>query len=236
MLTMLHLMREGTDMFRKRVLLIIITLFTLYCLNDKIVSAESKTSKPTDIQIQSSGNNLDDFIPEDWKLVSKVKGDLNKDKLKDIAAVIEYTGDYTDNEEEEGIGKPRVLFIILQKKDGSFKLAVQSANLIMREGEGGILGDPFDGIEYNRGSVVISFYGGSAWRWGYTYRFRYQNKDWYLIGKTELSENVNTGESKIIDTNCITGHQIITSVDPKGKKKVLTHNIGKKQLKKLIDF
>ncbi len=220
-------------MFRKRVLLIIITLSFLYCLNNKVVSAESKISNPTDIQIQASGNNLDDFIPKDWKLISKVKGDLNKDKLKDIAAVIEYTGNYMDDEEERG--KPRVLFIILQKKDGSYKLAVQSANLIMREGEGGVFGDPFDGMVYNKGTIVISFYGGSAWRWGYTYRFRYQNKDWYLIGKTELSENVNTGESKIIDTNCNTGNQIITSVDTKGKK-VVTHNIGKKQLKKLIDF
>ncbi|WOO37317.1 hypothetical protein R2R35_02150 [Anaerocolumna sp. AGMB13020] len=220
-------------MFKKRVLFIIITFSFLYCLNDKVVSAESK-SKPTDIQIQASGNNLDDFIPKDWKLISKVKGDLNKDKLKDIAAVIEYTGNETDDEEDRG--KPRVLFIILQKKDGSYKLAVQSANLIMREGEGGVFGDPFDGMVYNKGTIVVSFYGGSAWRWGYTYRFRYQNKDWYLIGKTELSENVNTGESKIIDTNCNTGNQIITSVDTKGKKKVVTHNIGKKQLKKLTDF
>lgn len=217
--------------FRKIILLILL----VFCFNSTDVLAANSTNKPEDIKLEKSGESLDDFIPEDWKLISKVKGDLNKDKLKDIAAVIEYTGE-SDSDDVEWTGQPRILFVIFKQKDGTYKLSIQSSNVIMRSGEGGVFGDPFDGIKYSRGSILVSSYGGSAWRWGFTYRFRFQNHGWYLIGETEFSENINTGESETIDTNCLTGKRITTTVDENGKKKVVTSNIGKQDLKKLIDF
>lgn len=222
-------------MYNKKIIVILL-IFLVFFYNSNDVAAANITDKPEDTIIKSSGKSLKDFIPKDWKLISKVQGDLNKDKLKDIAAVIEYSGEYNASDEEEMSGKPRILFIIFKTKDGTYKLSVQSATIIMREGMGGVFGDPFDGMEYSRGSIVISFYGGSSWRWGYTYRFRYRNKGWYLIGETDETYNTNTGESETIDTNCMTGKQITTSIDINGKKDVVTRNIGKKKLKMLIDF
>lgn len=223
-------------MHHKRVIKIMFLVLLVFCVNRTDVLAANNTNKPEDTAINSSGRSLSDFIPKDWKLISKVQRDLNKDKLKDIAAVIEYTGEYHASDEEEMSGPPRILFIIFQEKDGTYKLSVQSATLIMRSGEGGVFGDPFAGMEYSRGSIVISLYGGSSWRWGYTHRFRFQNKGWYLIGETDETSNTNTGESEIIDTNCLTGKQIITTIDANGKKKVVSHNIRIKKLKKLTDF
>lgn len=221
-------------MYKKRIIITFLLLLA-FCVNSKFVLAANKSSKPEDIQIKSSGNSLEDFIPKDWKLISKVQGDLNKDKLKDIAAVIEYSGEYVDNDYTE-FGQPRIFFVIFQKKDGTYKLSVQSDHLIMKAKEGGVYGDPFEGMEYRRGTVVVSLYGGSNWRWGYTYIFRFQNKDWYLIGKTEVSEYTLTGESTTVDINCLTSKKITTSIDKNGKKKIETQKVRKKKLEKLIEI
>ncbi|SHO45073.1 hypothetical protein [Anaerocolumna xylanovorans] len=223
-------------MHNKRFIKIMFLILLVFCFNSNDVLAANNTNKPEDTLIKSSGKSLSDFIPKDWKLISKVQRDLNKDKLKDIAAVIEYTGEYNASDEEEMSGPPRILFIVFKKKDGTYKLSVQSASLIMRAGEGGVFGDPFAGMEYSRGSIVVSLYGGSSWRWGYTHRFRFQNKGWYLIGETDETYNINTGESETIDTNCLTGKQIITTIDINGKKNVVSHNVGIKKLKRLIDL
>lgn len=220
-------------MYFKRILCISILLLLVSFFNNNIVLAAETTSNPESIKIKTTGNSLNDFIPKDWKIISKAVGDLNNDKLIDIAVVIEYTIDHKTNDDEEWTGQPRILFVIFKNKDGTYKLSVQSANIIMRSDEGGVYGDPFEGIEYSRGSIVISSYGGSAWRWGFTDRYRFQNNGWYLIGKTELSEYTLTGESETIDTNCLTGKQIITTVDKNGKKKVVTRNVGKQKLSKI---
>ncbi|WFR55204.1 hypothetical protein QA584_16505 [Anaerocolumna sp. AGMB13025] len=221
-------------MFKKK-LIISFLIFLVFCVNGKTVLAANNTEKPDNIKIKSSGKSLEDFIPKDWKIISKVQGDLNKDKRKDYAVVIEYAGVYTDADTIVS-GQPRIFFVIFKQKDGTYKLSVQSNNLIMRSGEGGIYGDPFEGIEYSRGSVVVSLYGGSSWRWGYIFRFRYQDKDWYLIGETDLSGYTITGESATVDTNCLTGDQITTTIDKNGKKKVVTKKIEIKKLEKLSDF
>ncbi len=220
---------------KNKMITVILLIFLVFYFKSNDVSAANVKNNPEDTKINSSGKSLNDFIPKDWKLISKVQGNLNKDKLKDIAAVIEYTGEYNDDEAEMS-GKPRILFIIFKTKDGTYKLSVQSATIIMREGTGGVYGDPFDGMEYSRGSLVINFYGGSSWRWGYTYRFRYQNKGWFLIGETDETYNINTGESETIDSNFLTGKQITTSINKNGKKEVVTRKIEKKKLKKLINF
>ena len=35
--------------------------------------------------------------------------------------------------------------------------------------------------------LIVSHYGGSAWRWSITDKFRFQDNDWYLIGETKNS-------------------------------------------------
>lgn len=221
---------------RKKLIKVMLLTFFAFCLNSNAVLAESNTDKPEDTILNTTGKKLSDFIPKDWKIISKVQGDLNKDKRVDIAAVIEYTGEYNASDEEEMSGKPRILFVVFKNKAGTYKLSVQSSTIILRAGQGGVFGDPFVGIEYSRGSIVVSSYGGSSWRWGYTYRFRYQNKGWYLIGETTQTHNTHTGETEIIDTNCLTGKQIITKSDITGNEKNVTQNIGKKKLKNLLDF
>lgn len=201
-------------------------------INSKI-SLEFTLAEPENIEISASGKTLDDFIPKNWKLIDKAEGDLNNDNLKDIAAVIEYTVEHKSD--KEWFGQPRILFIIFQNNDGTYKLSIQSSEVILSADMGGVYGDPFAGIKYSRGSIVISSYGGSVWRWGFTNRYRFQNDGWYLIGMTELSEYIHTGESETIDTNCLTGEQIVTTIDENGEETVVTQTTGKQKLAKLKD-
>ena len=201
-------------------------------INSKI-SLEYILAEPENVKINTSGKSLNDFIPKNWKLIDKAKGDLNNDNLEDIAAVIEYTAEHKSD--KEWFGQPRILFIIFQNNDGTYELSIQSSEVILRSDMGGVYGDPFAGIKYSRGSIVISSYGGSAWRWGFTSRYRFQNDGWYLIGMTELSEYIHSGESENIDTNCLTGEQIITTIDKNGEETVDTQTIKKQKLEKLGD-
>lgn len=189
-------------MLCKRIVSVILFILIVFCFNNYSVLAAETTNKPENIKIKAVGKSLNDFIPKNWKLINKAEGDLNKDRLKDIAAVIEYTVEHRQNDNEERFGQPRILFIVFKNSDGTYKLSVQSSTVIMRADEGGIFGDPFVGIKYSRGSIVISSYGGSSWRWGFSSRYRFQKDGWYLIGLTELSEYTHTGESTTIDTNC----------------------------------
>lgn len=210
---------------------------------DSITAAESgaggrKTQAPSRAR---GSQTLEDVIPEDWTELRgydgepvRVAGDLNKDGIKDAATVIEKAAPAGEEAPE------RALLIAFGKPDGSYKLSVIADGVLLRADEGGVWGDPFDGLEINRGSLVVSEYGGSNWRWYNRYRFRYQDGDWFLIGMTsgtyfnggEEPEEQATEE----DYNLLTGDYIIKGQDENGKAYVEKGNRGKKPLVKLRDF
>lgn len=178
------------------------------------------------------GESINAFIPKGWKLIRETSGDLNKDGLEDIAGVIELDKAYEKNLEG---APPRILFIAFKEK-GAYHLSIQTDKAILRSDMGGVFGDPFDNISVNRGSILITFYGGSNYRWGQVYRFRFQNNEWYLIGATIYYRFTGTGEESNEDYNLLTGKMIETTVDESGKKQEETINRGKKELVNLLDF
>ncbi|BDX37799.1 hypothetical protein CYCD_11540 [Tenuifilaceae bacterium CYCD] len=40
-------------------------------------------------EVKTLGESIKDFVPENWKVLQLKKGDLNKDKVEDIAVVIQ---------------------------------------------------------------------------------------------------------------------------------------------------
>lgn len=179
--------------------------------------------------------DLSTFVPEGWHLLDSIEestviGDLNKDEIQDIAFVIERTA--TESE-----APPRMLIIIKGNKDNSYSLLVKVEKAILRADEGGIMGDPFMGLGIDRGSLLISHYGGSAWRWGNTYRFRYQEDGFYLIGATEDWFHAVSGAGRIYeDINLLTGDYIRIETDDNGVEKKIKSNRGRKKLVNLVDF
>ena len=180
----------------------------------------------------TQGESIDSFIPDGWKLIRETSGDLNKDGLEDITGVIELDKAYEKNIED---APPRILFIAFKEKD-AYHLSIQTDKAILRSDMGGVWGDPFDNISVDRGSILITFYGGSNYRWGQVFRFRFQNNRWYLIGATIYSSLIETGEESNEDYNLLTGKMIKTTIDESGKKQEETINRGKKELVNLLDF
>ncbi len=182
--------------------------------------------------IPTKGKDLKGFIPEGWKIKSSVEGDLNKDSLPDIAAVIE-------KEDDTDSSFPRILFVLVQDKDKSYTLTVKTATAIMKANEGGVWGDPFETISVDRGSILLRFYGGSNWRWYKHYRFKFQEDGWYLIGATLGSFFTGTTTEENADEedyNLLTGDYVIKKADEKGNVNTTKDNRGVRKLLNLKEF
>lgn len=193
--------------------------------------------------LPTSGPKIETFVPKGWHILEKVEGDLNKDNLPDIAAVIEADKPVKNLKETDNDQQPRILFATFKQTDGSYKLSIQSNESILLSNEGGVFGDPWAGLVIERGTLLVQFYGGSSDRWGYDYRWRFQNEDWFLIGATYTSSSTHDNSFKKYDFNLSTGAVELTQgaalEDEKAKNpkdKVSRFNVGKKPLLKLKTF
>lgn len=202
-------------------------------------SSLDKRQDPDNKDTNQNAKDILSMIPVGWHILEKVKGepakvegDLNKDGIPDIAVVIE---GITKTEE----AAPRALIIAFGNKDKTYSLSIKAEKAVLRANEGGVWGDPFERISIERGSVLLSYYGGSNWRWYSSYRFRFQDKDWYLIGATLGSYFTGTTTQENADEedyNLLTGDYIIRKADEKGNLNTTKGNRGIRNLVKLKDF
>jgi hypothetical protein len=203
----------------------------VYILNIISNSIPSVDIDPTD--------EIKGLIPKGWHILegatedaAQAKGDLNKDGITDIVAIIE--GPPITKEVPS-----RTLIIALGNEDGTYTNSITADKAVLKNDEGGVFGDPFDSITIDRGSVLLKFYGGSNWRWYYSYRFRFQDNDWYLIGATLGSyfngdRTMDNADEE--DYNLLTGDYIIQTVDENGNVITETGNRGARKLIPLKDF
>lgn len=156
-------------------------------------SAEKSENERVDVSAPTDGENtpeeekaqvnLKDLkipIPKKYELLDSVCGDLNNDNIPEL--VVAYTTALKDEME----GNKRTLCIYHLKND-QWELWKQSKSALLGSKDGGMMGDPFGGIEISKGVLSISHYGGSSWKWGYTDKYRFQNNDFELIGLESLN-------------------------------------------------
>ncbi len=184
--------------------------------------------------------DIDNLIPSGWSLFqiregepAKAEGDLNKDGISDIAVIIEKNTTTADE------APPRSLMIAFGTENNGYSPSIIADQVLLTADEGGVWGDPFESLTIHRGSVLISEYGGSNWRWYNKYRFRYQDDDWYLIGATfgEYHTLTNTLENADEqDYNLLTGDYIVRYTDENGKVHTEKGNRGKNELVTLREF
>lgn len=193
-------------------------------------------------KIPVKGNVINDFIPEGYDTLATTKGDLNKDNIEDYVLVLKSTEEDKENPPET----PQRILLVLLQSSGGLALAAKSDSAILCKDCGGIFGDPFEGISITKGVLSVSHYGGSAWRWGSTYKFRYQQNDFYLIGETthsywnvSMCEKLNEfAATHYKDVNLLTGAYVEKKVSEEGCK-LLINKKGKQKvqpLKKLNVF
>ena len=183
--------------------------------------------------LPQTGAKAEAFLPKGWHVLEKAEGDLNKDNISDLAVVMEADKEVHNLKEAENDQKPRILMAAFKQADGMYKLSVQSNKSVMLSNEGGVMGDPLAGLVIERGTLLVQFYGGSADRWGFDYRWRFQNNGWFLIGATYTTSSMNTNKANTYDFNLSTGAAEHTSgpflEEDNGKttpQKVRKFNIG----------
>ena len=173
-------------------------------------------------QLPLTGGALQEWVPAGWRILAQAQGDLTKDGVEDVAAVIERAEPAEhvpgcDKWRDRSSAAPRTLIVLTADGSGGFRLAAENRTIVLRADEGGVMGDPFSSLEILRGTVVLQHYGGSAWRWGQTYRFRQQDGGWFLIGYTDDSHHTVSRYQRQYDFNPLTGKVKISTTGPDGE-------------------
>ena len=127
------------------------------------------------------------FVEAGTKAIAVERGDLNGDGREDFILVLEKENPAKD--EYDMPKNQRPLLILTRGADGKLTLAKRNERIIMCSECGGVFGDPFEGVTVGRNTFTAEFYGGSAWRWKYSYKFNYSriDKTWQLVRAEEIS-------------------------------------------------
>jgi uncharacterized protein len=176
-------------------------------------------------------HTAESLIPSGWRILQSAQGDLNQDKRDDVAMVL-----IQPQEEEEQMDHERMLLVLLQQPDGSFQKAAETSKAILCRGCGGVYGDPLESIAIDNGALVITHYGGSRDRWGYVHRFRLQDGDWYMTGRTETYHDTLSQKSETTDENLLTGEMVVDRVSEEGAQTTEKLEMGKEELPLLSTF
>lgn len=171
------------------------------------------------------------FVETGTKAIAAERGDLNGDGREDFILVLEKESPAKD---EDGFpSDQRPLLILLRGADGGLTLAKRNERIVMCSQCGGIFGDPFEGVTVGRNTFTAEFYGGSAWRWKYSYRFNYSriDKTWQLVRVESLS--YHTSDPDKVQTRVYTppkdfGKIDVADFDPENYLKKAARGKGRK--------
>ncbi len=200
--------------------------------------------------IKTEGQSTDDFVPKHWKILQAATGDLNKDKVDDVALVIQEM-DPNKIEINDGLGidtldtNPRILIILFKDTiSNKFKLSGISRTFILNH-YSPTMDDPFDGITISKGVLGIGFHfwysAGSWYQTSLEYKFRFQKNDIFLIGAEfhEIDRGTTEGLKRSFNfsTKKMSETKITFENDPNGeqveKSETEWKNLEIKELKTL---
>ena len=216
-------------MKRVKIMHIIAALLLLTC----------SSLKAQAVELKQQGSSVEDIVPVGWQH-QEAWGDLNKDGIADLVVIA--TPDYEEN---------------LLRRDDGYVYNFNQPILAIYFGNGQRLQRwrqydnviPADDNEFCRHDIVLEVTSRgtlriaiglwcSAGSYGTstdTYTYRYQNGDFYLIGKDSEETQRNTGECTVVSENYLTWkrqvtHSNFTDTKPAAEK---WSRLSKKPLEKL---
>lgn len=198
---------------------------------EEFLSFDYDLNKQMKTKLESSvnliGESIDDFILDGWEIKDKIVGSLNDDELEDVVLVI-------DKLEFNDIEKNRLLLLLINNGSG-YDLLLTSETALFGKNDGGVWGDLYDYINLEDGNLIISFYGGSNYRWGYTYTFDI-SRNFQLVEIFELEHSTISLEVTEKTINLIKNSITIVKYDSDENKTEEEYKKGFVEFIYLIEF
>ena len=124
-----------------------------------------------------------EFVPRGYVIVQKIQGDLNKDNQADSVLIIKGTdkANFVKDESRGELDRNRRGIIIALKNNDHYELVLENRDCFSSEHEdGGVYFSPELGVFVEKGILRVHYFHGRYGFW--SYKFRYQNSDFELIG------------------------------------------------------
>jgi hypothetical protein len=138
--------------------------------------------------IKSIGQSIIDFIPAGWIVLDSAYGDLNNDGVKDAAIILQHKDSVllVNSSEDTVMTQPRILLLLFKNRANNKLSLIEQSNSFILKHDNAIMDDPYQGILIEKGILKIDFHlfynMGSWYSTSSTYKFRYDGKDFKLIG------------------------------------------------------
>ena len=188
--------------------------------------------------LKSNGFSASDIVPVGWESIFKT-GDLNNDGIADLALIATPCNSDKMKTRDDGyvynFNQP-VLAIYWGDQNGGFNLFKQYENVIPARPDEFMDITPSLEID-NKGNlrIILEFFA-SAGSWTQpttTHVFRFQNGDFYLIGKDVTELERTTGKTVVTSENYLTHRRIVTTERPRRKPSSKKTRLPKKPLKQI---
>ena len=188
--------------------------------------------------LKSNGFSASDIVPVGWESIFKT-GDLNNDGIADLALIATPCNSDKMKTRDDGyvynFNQP-VLAIYWGDQNGGFNLFKQYDNVIPARPDEFMDITPSLEID-NKGNlrIILEFFA-SAGSWTQpttTHVFRFQNGDFYLIGKDVTELERTTGKTVVTSENYLTHRRIVTTERPRRKPSSKKTRLPKNPLKQM---
>lgn len=198
-------------------------------------------------EIKKTCKTVKEFVPPNWKVIETQYGDLNHDNKKDVVLVLQckdHSNIVANDSSTDTVDKnPRMLLIAFKDSIADrYDLIEQSNTFILTHSEPA-MDEPFQGIKISKNILQLNFHiwysAGSWYTTNASYKFRYQNNHFELIGFDKVSFHRSSGEMEEVNINFSTKKMTTTKgnmFDEKVKNDTACKSVECNELKTFATF
>lgn len=197
-------------------------------------------------KIATHGKSIADFIPKNWSLLDSTSGDLNNDQGEDLAFIIQFRDTVFLEKTEDGFSdtvstQPRILIIAFYDPVINQYRLIEQSNTFILDHDNPNMEEPFQDMSVSGGVLKINFeifMNMGSWEMSdMTYKFRYLDNEFILIGAEFKSTSRASGETEDHSYDFLSKRvKISTGNISTGKQKTKWQGIYIEKLKTLKTF